>query len=195
MKRLGFMGRLVLCLVLLQQLAIPVLANEHDAPYRFAVVNMSDVLKRAPQSAAESEQLEERFADRERALAAKQDELRKANDALDYDRSRLSGTELLNRESQLRVMQRRLKREREDLREEVRLSKDKALNRLQTEVADAIEAIRRRESLDIIFRESDYIVASERVDVTGKVLEELQRLFEVSQNKQQAATEDKPNGE
>ena len=153
-------------------------ADSHVQPYRFAVVNMSAILKRAPQSAAESEQLEERFASRERALAVRQDELRRADEAFSRERNQLSADDLVRRESELRAFQRRLKREREDLREEVRISKDRALNRLQSKVSEAIEVIRQRESIDIIFRESDYIVASSRMDVTDKVLQELQQQFE-----------------
>lgn len=157
-------------------------ADEHDAPYRLAVVNMSDILKRAPQSAAESEQLEERFASRERALAVRQDELLRADEAFNRERAQLPTEQRVTRESELRAIQRALRREREDLREEVRLSKDRALNRLQRKVAEAIETIRQREAIDIIFRESDYIVASARVDITTKVLAELQRQFEAEQD-------------
>ncbi len=172
----------VVAVILLLAAYSPVNADSHMPSYRFAVVNMSAILKRAPQSAAESEQLEERFASRERALAVRQEDLRRADEAFKRERNLLSADELVQRESELRAFQRRLKREREDLREEVRISKDRALNRLQSKVADAIEAIRQRESIDIIFRESDYIVASERMDVTNKVLEELQQQFESSQN-------------
>lgn len=153
-------------------------ADNHVQPYRLAVVNMSAILKRAPQSAAESEQLEERFASRERALAVRQEELRRADEAFSRERNQLSADALVQRESELRAFQRRLKREREDLREEVRISKDRALNRLQSKVSEAIETVRQREAIDIIFRESDYIVASERMDVTDKVLQELQQQFE-----------------
>lgn len=173
-----FAALLLVLALTLQVSYAPARADSHAQPYRFAVVNMSAILKRAPQSAAESEQLEERFASRERALAVRQDELRRADEAFSRERSQLSADALVQRESKLRAFQRRLKREREDLREEVRISKDRALNRLQSKVSEAIEAVRQREAIDIIFRESDYIVASERMDVTDKVLEELQQQFE-----------------
>lgn len=179
---LAFLLLLMVGLLLMPSQAV--YADGHAQPYRFAVVNMSAILKRAPQSAAESEQLEERFASRERALADKQDELRRADEVFGRERNLLSSDELVQRESELRAFQRRLKREREDLREEVRISKDRALNRLQSKVAEAIDAIRQREAIDIIFRESDYIVASERMDVTNKVLEELQQQFESAQSRQ-----------
>ncbi len=179
--------RCLSALVLLALAAsIPAHANDLTQPYRFAVVNMAVVLKRAPQSVAESERLEERFASRERALAVKQEELRRADEAFGRERNLLSADARVQRESELRAFQRKLKREREDLREEVRISKDRALNRLQSKVAAAIAAIRQREAIDIIFRESDYIVASERMDVTRAVLAELQQQFESAQSESSA---------
>lgn len=155
---------------------------ENTGVYRFAVVNMADILKRAPQSAAESEKLEAKFSEREKDLATRQEELRKASDQFRRDLNTLSAAEQVERESRLRVRERDLKRTREDLREEVRLAKDLALNSLQGEVADAIEAIRVQKSIDIIFRESDYITASARVDVTDEVLKYLQQRFDNSQD-------------
>lgn len=183
--------------LLVATLALPLgssaYADSHAETYRFAVVNMAAVLRRAPQSAAESEKLEERFASRETALAAKQERLLKADEAFNRERNLLSAAQLVQRESELRALQRSLKREREDLREEVRISKDRALNRLQSKVADAIETIRQREAIDIIFRESDYIVASERVNVTSQVLAELQQQFEFESNQSDTAASSQEN--
>ncbi|MEZ5450738.1 MAG: OmpH family outer membrane protein [Thiolinea sp.] len=154
--------------------------EESGAAFRFAVVNMADILKRAPQSAAESRQLEEQFAERERQLAVEQEALGEAEDQFDTTRALLTAAERLERESRLRARQRQLKRDREDLREEVRIAKEKAFDRLQANVDKAIEAVLEQESLDIIFREGDFVAASNRVNVTDKVLKYLLLQFEAN---------------
>ena len=163
------------------------------AGYRIAVVDMADVLKRSPQSAAESQLLEDKFAERERALVGEQEALTQAEDTFNREVPLLSPSERVARESQLRAQQRKLKRNREDLREEVRIAKDSALNRLQANVSQAIKAIREQESIDIIFRETDYVAASERVDITGQVLTYLQQRFEEEMASKRPAVGDQAN--
>lgn len=156
-------------------------ADSNEKHYRLAVVKMAVVLRRAPQAEAASNQLRNRFAQREEDLAKEQEAVQQAeNDYLDK-RSVLPADELVKLESQLRIRQRELSRGREDLREEVRVAKDQALTTLQKTVADAIEAIREQEQIDIVFRESDFIVASQRVDITEQVLAYLRRTFNAQQ--------------
>lgn len=143
-----------------------------------AVVKMGMIMRSAPQAEAASKGLHARFAEREEALAEKQEAVQKAEDEYLKKRRDLSDNEQARLESQLRVRQRELRREREDLREEVRVAKDQALSNLQKTVAEAIEAIRARENIDIVFRENDFIVASQRVDITAKVLAYLRQKFE-----------------
>jgi outer membrane protein len=159
-------------------------ADAGSTQYRIAVVKMAMLLRRAPQAEAASNDLRNRFAKREEDLGREQEAVQQAEDEYLRNRSSLPGDELVKLESQLRVRQRELKRGREDLREEVRVAKDQALTMLQKSVADAIEAIRAQEQIDIVFRESDYLVASQRVDITEQVLAYLRKQFsELPSNK------------
>ncbi len=152
---------------------------EGDGPqYRFAVVRMSIILNKSPQAEAASEALRERYVAREEVLAKEQSAVQQAEEDFLSKQRTLSADEAVKLESQLRKRQRDLKRSREDFREEVRLAKDKALSDLKKNVSFAIEAIRRQEKIDIIFRESDYLVASPRIDITEKVLAYLQGQFQ-----------------
>jgi outer membrane protein len=42
----------------------------------------------------------------------------------------------------------------------------------------AIGEVREREQIDVVLRESDYIVASNRVDMTNKVMQHLEQKFQ-----------------
>lgn len=152
-------------------------AEANNEQYRFAVVKMSTILNQSPQSEAASEALRKRYIVREEALTNEQNAVQQAEEDFLKNQRGLSSDEAAKQESQLRIRQRDLKRSREDFREEVRVAKDQALSDLKRNVSVAIEAIRQQENIDIIFRESDYLVASPRVDITEKVLAYLQGQF------------------
>lgn len=178
--RAPFGGALLTSLLLFNIAGGPAQAETDSVQYRFAVVRMSTILNQSPQSEAASEALRKRYIVREEVLAKEQSAVQQAEEAfLEKQRTQtLPADELVKLESQLRKRQRDLKRNREDFREEVRLAKDQALSDLKKNVSFAIEAIRRQENIDIIFRESDYLVASPRVDITDKVLAYLSGQFQ-----------------
>lgn len=153
-------------------------AEANNDQYRFAVVKMSTILNQSPQSEAASEALRKRYVVREEALTNEQNAVQQAEEDFLKKQRTMSADEAAKLESQLRIRQRDLKRNREDFREEVRVAKDQALSDLKKNVSFAIEAIRQQENIDIIFRESDYLVASPRVDITDKVLAYLQGQFQ-----------------
>lgn len=164
-------------------------ADTGSEPYRLAVVKMSIILNQSPQAEAASNKLRNDYAERERLLAKEQESVQAAEDDFRNNRFILSADELVKLESELRKRQRDLKRNREDLREEVRVAKDQALSDLQSNVSAAIEAIRDQEKIDIVFRESDYLVASKRVDITNKVLRHLHSVFQRNQQQNEKTNE------
>ena len=175
-------GCLLLTLCAVQSIQAETATSGDKSVYRIAVVDMADVLDRSPQSAAESQLLDKKYGDRERALAKSQESLVQAEENFRLALPSLSDSERIGEESKLRAKQRVVKRSREDLREEVRIAKDSALIRLQKDVYDAIKAVREQESIDIVFREGDYIVADSKLDITDKVLAYLQKQFELQQS-------------
>jgi outer membrane protein len=157
-----------------------------------AVVNLVKVLEQAPQSAAEGKRLESLFAAREAALAQEQLELQRAREALQATGDTLPEAEQVQRERELRTLERDYSRKQEDLREEIRFAKDAALEKVQEQVEQAVDAVRAEGQIDIVFRESNYIVASARVNLTDKVLAYLQQQFDSAQPAANDATEANP---
>ncbi|HMT92231.1 OmpH family outer membrane protein [uncultured Thiothrix sp.] len=156
-------------------------AEDTSLPYRIAVVNVVKVLEQAPQAAAEGKRLESLFAAREAALAQEQLELQRAREALQATGDSLPEAERIQRERELRTLERDYSRKQEDLREEIRFAKDAALEKVQEQVEQAVETVRAEGQIDIVFRESNYIVASARVNLTDKVLAYLQQQFDTQQ--------------
>lgn len=186
------MLRLTLIGLLLSLLFNSVRAEDPNPPYRMAVVNLVKVLEQAPQSAAEGKRLESLFAAREAALAQEQLELQRAREALQATGDTLPEAEQVQRERELRTLERDYSRKQEDLREEIRFAKDAALEKVQEQVEQAVDAVRAEGQIDIVFRESNYIVASARVNLTDKVLAYLQQQFDSAQPAANDATEANP---
>lgn len=186
------MLRLALIGLLLSSLLSSVWAEDPNPAYRIAVVNLVKVLEQAPQAAAEGKRLESLFAAREAALAQEQLELQRAREALQSTADVLPEAQRVQRERELRTLERDYSRKQEDLREEIRFAKDAALEKVQEQVEQAVEAVRAEGQIDIVFRESNYIVASARVNLTDKVLAYLQQQFDSAQPAANEATESDP---
>lgn len=170
----------------------PVFAEDPTPPYRIAVVNLVKVLEQAPQAAAEGKRLETLYAGREATLAQEQLELQRARETLQSIADSLPEAQRIQRERELRTLERDYNRKQEDLREEIRFAKDAALEKVQEQVEQAVETVRAEGQIDIVFRESNYIVASARVNLTDQVLAYLQQQFDSSQP---AASADESNKE
>ncbi len=156
-------------------------------PVRIAIVNVATLLDNTPQSKAAEAKLKLDFVPREQKLAADQkqmqaleDDLALRNEAgsLPEDEKLQRQRELRDRQRELRDRQRKYSREMEDFREEVRAARDAAIDALQNGIIQAIGEVRAQEKIDLVLRESNYIVASDRIDITSKVMQHLEQKFQ-----------------
>jgi outer membrane protein len=149
-------------------------------PVRIAVVNVAALLDNSPQSKAAEAKLKLDFVPREQKLAADQKQMQQLEDDLANrnDTGSLSADEKLQRQRELRDRQRKYSREMEDFREEVRLARDAAIDALQNGIVQAIGEVREQQKIDLVLRESNYIVASDRIDITSKVMQHLEQKFQ-----------------
>lgn len=137
------------------------------------VVNVTFLMENAPQSDLASNKLKEKFFPQEKKLA---EELEKIND-LENGLEKLNANKQISadlkrqKQRKLRSLKRARTRSLQDFREELRFSRDAALDDVQREVFSAINDVRKQQNIDIIIQ--DYISANKRVDITPLVLEYL----------------------
>ncbi|QQZ30147.1 OmpH family outer membrane protein [Thiothrix subterranea] len=177
------LGALCMCglLLLMGQQSVVIAADEAEQrPVRIAIVNMAGLLENAPQSKAADAQLKLDFVPRERRLEADQKAIRQLEDELStsIQSGVLPDLEKVEGQRKLRDLQRTYAREMEDFREAVRLARDTAIGALQAEIVQAIVEVREREKIDLVLRESNYIVASDRIDMTAQVMQHLEQKFQ-----------------
>lgn len=154
-----------------------------ERPFRVAIVDVGTLLENSPQSKAANEKLKAAFVAREETLNKEQQSIQSAEEALAerIDAGSISEADKLQQQRELRDRKRKNVRALEDFREEVRTARDAAVDGLQGQIVQAIGEVREREQIDVVLRESDYIVASDRVDITSKVMAFLTQKFESEQ--------------
>ncbi len=175
MNRISLWALLGLCLLLAS-------ANAAAAEARVGFVNTPRVLEQAPQAKVARERLEQEFAPRDSELAAAQKTLKGQEEKLARDGAIMSEEERRRLEREVLTQQRDLKRAREAFTEDLNLRRNEEFARMQREVGDAIVAIAKQDGYDLIF-ETGVVYASERVDLTERVLGLLRQQFEAQTKK------------
>ncbi len=155
--------------------------NAAAAEARVGFVNTPRILEQAPQARVARERLEQEFAPRDSELAAVQKTLKAQEEKLARDGAIMSEDERRKLERDVLTQQRDLKRAREAFTEDLNLRRNEEFSRMQREVGDAIVAIAKQDGYDLIF-ETGVVFASDRVDLTERVLGLLRQQFE-AQNK------------
>jgi len=166
------MTRLVLAAVVLF-LWSPAWAEE----IRIGFVNVARVLQQAPQAEQAKKRLEREFAPRDKRLVAMQKELKKLEEKLARDAAVMSDSERRKLERDILAKQRELKRAREEFREDFNLRRNEELGKLQRQVFEAVKSLAKEENYDLLLTDG-VVYASDRVDVTDKVLKRLKALTE-----------------
>ncbi|QIT55590.1 OmpH family outer membrane protein [Aquisalimonas sp. 2447] len=147
------------------------------AESKIGFVNAGRVTSEAPQADAARANLEEEFGPRDRAISEERDALRELETQLNRDGAVMSEDEQQRLQRDLVARQRELRRAEEEFREDFNMRRNEELGRLQRRIVDTINDLAEAEGFDLIVSEG-VIFASDRVDVTDRVLERLQQDFE-----------------
>ena len=141
------------------------------AELKIGVVNVSQILKEAPQAKALSKSLETEFKRRSQDLTSKQKQLKKLEEKLGRDSEIMSEAEVKRLETDIRSRRRKLKAALDEFREDLNLRRNEELNKLSRVVTEVIHQIGEDEKIDLILENPIY--ASARINLTEKVLKRL----------------------
>ncbi len=144
------------------------------AEVRIAFVNSSEVLERAPQAESARALLQSEFAPRDAQLVADQKKLRNQEDRLSHDGITMSDDERHRLEREVTTLQRDLKRARDEFSEDLNIRRNEEFAKLQREVAKVIADVAKEGGYDLVL-ENGVVYASDRVDITDKVIDRLRK--------------------
>lgn len=142
---------------------------------KIAVVNLNRLQEQAPQAQAAQQTLEREFADRQRDLLAEQRAVTQLQERLQREADTIANPEEAARlERELRARQRDFQRNAQQFEEDLNIRRNEELARFQRQVFDEIQAFSRAENFDLVIAQG-VLYNSERVDVTDRILQRLQR--------------------
>jgi outer membrane protein len=145
-------------------------ASANAAELKIGVVNAGAVLEQSPQKTQALSRLEKEFLSRSKSLEKKHTALRKAQEKLAQDGAILSADERKAKERDILSEQRELKRLQDEYSEDLSIRRNEELRKLEKEIAETIVNLAKKEAYDLVVYQG-VIYASERTDMTAKVLE------------------------
>lgn len=164
-----------LCILLL---GLAIVAPAGAQSVRIGYVDMKQVLDNAPQVLAGRERLDQEF--RARNDAIEMDELRANALETRLAQGDVSADGRLQLERDLRELQRNITRRKEDLRDELSFRRTEEVQRLEEQINIAVQEIAERNGYDLIIS-SPVVYASETLDITDLILEQLEVEFAADQ--------------
>ncbi|MFK5894450.1 MAG: OmpH family outer membrane protein [Pseudomonadota bacterium] len=146
------------------------------AEHKIAFVNQQVLLEKAPQAEAARNKLQKEFAKRDKALVKLQKNIKANEKKLQKDAAVISNTALSKLKRKITLLRRDLERDKEAFREDLSIRQNEELVKLQKVVLQAITKVAQKEKYDLIVSDG-VIYASKRIDVTNKILNELQKKY------------------
>ena len=161
MKTLKFIG----LLISLTMIEASIYADE----LKIGAVNITAVLEQSPQKDKALLRLEKEFLSRNKSLEEKHENLRVAQEEVAKDGSILGSDELKAKERRILIDKRDLKRLQNEYSEDLSMSRNEELRKLEENIANTIVQLAKDESYDLVFYQG-FIYISDRADITAKVL-------------------------
>ncbi len=148
----------------------PIIAS---AEAKIGFVNMVDIMEKSPQAEAARKSLEKEFASRDKKLTAVRDEILKLEETLKQDAAIMSDSRRAEIEKKVLNKKREYNRQQDELREDFNIRRNEELSKLQKNMHLVIVEIAKKEDYDLVVTQP-VLFASSRIDLTERVLQELQ---------------------
>lgn len=142
--------------------------------YKIAVVNPAKILEAAPQYDAAQEKLENEFEPKSRELIKIRDAVNKLEGQLKKDGDIMAEKERKDLEREIVFKRQELKSSQEDLRVQLNLRRNEEQIELQKVAVKYMQMVAEEEKFDLVIG-NGIIFASDRIDITQKVIERMKK--------------------
>lgn len=167
--------------LILTLLCVPAIGSA--ASLNVGVVNAAKVIEDAPQADAARKKLEEEFAPRDKKLVGLQKELRSQESKLERDGPIMSESARRKLEREIVSLKRDFKRGQDEFREDLNMRRNEEFGKLQRRVSEVIISIAKEGKYDLILTDG-VIFASDKVDITQKIVQRLKEMDKRSPGKE-----------
>lgn len=152
-----------------------------SAETRIAFVDIPYLIDKAPQTIEAEERLENEFAPRQADIKRQREELASMTERLKQESLELSETELAQLDRDTRGLERRLKRDEQDFREELNIQKNTEFKKVRVLVLEAIARFGKTNNYDLIVSDG-VLYANKQIDVTTEILDSLKKSSQTLQS-------------
>jgi outer membrane protein len=142
--------------------------------YKIAFVEVPRLLRESPQVEAVRKKLKQEFSRRNDDLIAKRDQMQKLEDKMQRDSAIMSEAERKRLERDIISRQRKLKAAQTEFQEDLSLRQNEELGKLRKVIGEVIVQLAKEEKFDLVM-EAGVVYASDRANITDKVLERLRK--------------------
>ncbi|MCF7985758.1 MAG: OmpH family outer membrane protein [Thiohalocapsa sp.] len=147
------------------------------AEYRIAVIDPNRVVEESPQYEEARNVLSAEVRERESELLEQQEAVDELSDKLERDGALMSEQEMNRLQNDIRARKRRLRYAKAELQEDFALRQTELRTKLVKQVEEVVQQIAREKEIDLILSEG-LVYFSQRVDISGEVIDRLKDEFE-----------------
>ena len=140
-----------------------------------AYINSKMLLEQSPQAIAANSELQSQFGAREQDLRNLANSIKEMEQTFQTDNAIMSDEQKRKAEEQIIQNKRRFQFEQQSLKEDLQAKQRVLLQSVQESIKAVIQAYGRTQGYDFIFTDGAIAYASDAVDITDEILEELRK--------------------
>jgi len=146
-----------------------------SAAGKSAFINSKVLLEKSPQALAANEQLKQQFGEREQSLRKLAEGIQQMERTYQTDSAIMSEDQKRKAEENIVQNKRRFQFEQQSLKEDLQSKQRALLQGVQATIKSVIQAYGKTNGYDFIFTDTSIAYASDAVDITDAILEELNK--------------------
>ena len=148
--------------------------NLHAAG-KTAYINSKVLLEQSPQAIAANAELQKQFGEREKSLRELAKEIQGMEKTYQTDSAIMSDEQKKKAEDKIIQAKRRFQFEQQSLKDDLQTKQRELLQKVQVSIRSVIKSYGKQQGYDFIFTDTSIAYASESVDITQKILDELKK--------------------
>jgi outer membrane protein len=136
-------------------------------------VSLERILREAPPAQAAQKKLEQEFSGRVQDLNRQAEQLKKMQESLEKNAVTMSESDRQKREREFGDATREFQRRQREFNEDLAQKRKEEFERVIERANKAVKQIAEAEKLDVVFQNEQVVWASNRIDITDKVIKAL----------------------
>jgi outer membrane protein len=146
-----------------------------NAAGKTAFINSKVLLEQSPQAIAANIELQKQFGEREQSLRKLAQGIQQMEKTYQTDSAVMSDEQKKKAEDNIIQNKRRFQFEQQSLKEDLQAKQRELLQEVQVSIKSVIQSYGSKNGYDFIFTDASIAYASDAVDITDEILEELNK--------------------